>query len=374
MLKFTVVHQSSKSRARVCRIETAHGIIETPNFVPVATNAALKSLTAEQLDSLDVQLLFCNTYHLLLHPGTDTVAQSGGLHTFMQRKTPIITDSGGFQVFSLAYGSVHQELKSSGTKQYNPGVKKISEEGVLFRSYRNGDLILLTPESSVQAQKQLGADIIIPLDELPPYHIGEQALKKSLARTHRWEKRSLDEHLSSPQYQSMYAVIHGGVDPQLRAQSCAYLASLPFDGYAIGGSLGKTRAEMVDMLTELMPQLPQDKPNHLLGIADIPSLDAIVPLGVDTFDSSYPTKSARHGHLFTSAGTLIISQGKFKSDLAPIDPACDCYTCRTHSRSYIHHLFKAHELTAYTLATIHNVRYMINYMSKLRSDILKGIL
>ena len=373
MLKFTVVHQSKKSRARVCHIETAHGVIETPNFVPVATNAALKSLTAEQLDALGVDLLFCNTYHLLLHPGTDIVAQAGGLHNFMQRKAPIITDSGGFQVFSLAYGGVHQELKSSGTKQYNPGVKKISEDGVLFRSYRNGDLILLTPESSVQAQKQLGADIIIPLDELPPYHIGERALKKSLERTHRWEKRSLDEHLASPQHQSMYAVIHGGVDPQLRAQSCAYLAGLPFDGYAIGGSLGKTRPEMVAMLTELMPQVPSDKPNHLLGIADIPSLEAIVPLGVDTFDSSYPTKSARHGHLFTAAGTLIISQGKYKSDLAPIDPACDCYTCKTHSRCYIHHLFKAHELTAYTLATIHNVRYMINYMAKLRADILRDI-
>ena len=171
----------------------------------------------------------------------------------------------------------------------------------------------------------------------------------------------------------MYAVIHGGVDPQLRAQSCAYLAGLPFDGYAIGGSLGKTRPEMVAMLTELMPQVPSDKPNHLLGIADIPSLEAIVPLGVDTFDSSYPTKSARHGHLFTAAGTLIISQGKYKSDLAPIDPACDCYTCKTHSRCYIHHLFKAHELTAYTLATIHNVRYMINYMAKLRADILRDI-
>ena len=373
MLKFTVVHQSKKSRARVCHIETAHGVIETPNFVPVATNAALKSLTAEQLDALGVDLLFCNTYHLLLHPGTDIVAQAGGLHNFMQRKAPIITDSGGFQVFSLAYGGVHQELKSSGTKQYNPGVKKISEDGVLFRSYRNGDLILLTPESSVQAQKQLGADIIIPLDELPPYHIGERALKKSLERTHRWEKRSLDEHLASPQHQSMYAVIHGGVDPQLRAQSCAYLAGLPFDGYAIGGSLGKTRPEMVAMLTELMPQVPSDKPNHLLGIADIPSLEAIVPLVVDTFDSSYPTKSARHGHLFTAAGTLIISQGKYKSDLAPIDPACDCYTCKTHSRCYIHHLFKAHELTAYTLATIHNVRYMINYMAKLRADILRDI-
>lgn len=286
MLRFEIIHQSKKSRARVGRIYTEHGVIETPNFVPVATNASLKSLTAQQIDQLDIDLMFCNTYHLMLHPGEAIVAAAGGLHQFMKRSKPLITDSGGFQVFSLAYGGVHQELKSSGRKKNEGSVKKITEDGVLFRSYRDGELIMLTPESSVHAQKALGADIIIPLDELPPYHVEKQSLKKSLARTHRWEKRSLDTHKASPGYQSMYAVIHGGTDAQLRAESCSYLSSLPFDGLAIGGSLGKNRQEMLEMLTLLMPQLPYDKPNHLLGIADLPSVQSIIPLGVDTFDSS----------------------------------------------------------------------------------------
>lgn len=370
MLRFEIIHQSKKSRARVGRIYTEHGVIETPNFVPVATNASLKSLTADQINALNIDLMFCNTYHLMLHPGEDIVAQAGGLHTFMQRSKPLITDSGGFQVFSLAYGGVHQELKSSGTKKNDGSVKKISENGVLFRSYRDGSLLLLTPETSVQAQKKLGADIIIPLDELPPYHTEQASLKKSLDRTHRWEKRSLEEHLKNPGYQSMYAVVHGGIDPKLRAYSANYLAQLPFDGYAIGGSLGKNRIEMIEMLTTLMPQIPYDKPNHLLGIADLPSLEAAVPLGIDTFDSSHPTKCARHGLLYTVNGNLTIGQGKYKQDFSPIDATCDCYTCTTHSRAYLHHLFKAHELTAYSLATIHNVRFMVNLMARYRQAIL----
>ncbi len=371
MLRFEIIYQSKKSRARVGRIHTEHGIIETPNFVPVATNASLKSLTAQQIDALDIDLMFCNTYHLMLHPGAEVVAQAGGLHNFMQRQRPIITDSGGFQVFSLAYGGVHQELKSSGTKKLDGGVKKISEEGVLFRSYRDGALIMLTPESSIQAQKALGADIIIPLDELPPYHTEKNRLKRSLDRTHRWEKRSLEEHLKNPLHQSMYAVIHGGIDPVLRAASCHYLSQLPFDGFAIGGSLGKNRTEMIEMLTMLMPQLPYDKPNHLLGIADLPSLHEAIPLGIDTFDSSHPTKCARHGLLYTQQGNITIAQGRYKQDFSPIEAGCDCYTCVTYSRAYLHHLFKAHELTAYTLATIHNVRFMVKFMKRYRDAILE---
>lgn len=379
MLKFEVIHQSKKSRARVGRIHTQHGIIETPNFVPVATNGSLKSLTSCQIDALDIDLMFCNTYHLMVHPGEDIVAASGGLHAFIKRTKPIITDSGGFQVFSLAYGGVHQELKSAGTKKNEGGVKKITEEGVLFRSYRDGALIMLTPESSVQAQKKLGADIIIPLDELPPYHMQKADLKKSLDRTHRWEKRSLDEHLKnqpadhahSLMGQSMYAVVHGGVDPQMRKHSINTLSQMAFDGFAIGGSLGKNRLEMVEMLAHLMPYMPYDKPNHLLGIADLPSLEAAIPLGLDTFDSSHPTKCARHGLLYTRSGNLTIAQGRYKQDFLPIDATCDCYTCMHHSRAYVHHLFKAHELTAYTLATIHNVRFMINLMKRYRNGILE---
>jgi queuine tRNA-ribosyltransferase len=372
MLRFEIIHQSTKSRARVGRIHTEHGVIETPGFVPVATNASLKSLTAQQIDALDIDLMFCNTYHLMLHPGENVVGAAGGLHQFMKRSKPIITDSGGFQVFSLAYGGVHQELKSAGTKKNEGSVQKISEEGVIFRSYRDGKLLLLTPETSVQAQKALGADIIIPLDELPPFHMDASKLKQSLERTHRWEKRSLEEHLRNPRYQSMYAVIHGGIDPQLRAYSCNYLSQLPFDGFAIGGSLGQNRQDMIEMLTLLMPQLPYYKPNHLLGIADLPSLHEAIPLGIDTFDSSHPTKCARHGLLYTAAGNITIAQGRYKQDFSPIDATCDCYVCANHSRAYVHHLFKAHELTAYTLATIHNVRFMVNYMKAKRQLILEN--
>jgi len=367
---FELLHQSKKSRARVGRIHTPHGIIETPNFVPVATNGALKAVDSIAANQLDIDLLFCNTYHLLLHPGPEIVQQAGGLHTFMQRTKPLITDSGGFQVFSLAYGGVHAELKSKGTKKQEGSVLKITEEGVLFRSYRDGAQIMLTPESSVHVQKALGADIIIPLDELPPYHLSPDALKKSLNRTHRWEERSLQEHLKNPNKQAMYAVIHGGINKELRSLSCKTLTTLPFDGFAIGGSLGKSRDEMIEMLTHLMPQLPADTPNHLLGIGDLPSLEQAIPLGIDTFDSSHPTKCARHGLLFTSNGNLKIMQTIYKDQLIPLDETCTCSTCTTYTRAYIHHLFKAHEPIAFTLASIHNLAFMMQLMRNYRTAIL----
>lgn len=370
MFKFEVLHRSKKSRARVGRIHTPHGIIETPNFVPVATHGTIKAADSILLQNLDIQLMFCNTYHLMLHPGAEIVAQAGGLHNFMQRKAPIITDSGGFQVFSLAYGGVHSELKSKGKKRDSGSVLKITEEGVLFRSYRDGAKIMLTPESSVQAQKALGADIIIPLDELPPYHIVETQLKKSLDRTHRWEKRSLDEHKKDERNQAMYAVVHGGIDPQLRKYSIDYLKSLPFDGFAIGGSLGKNSTEMVAMLQELMPHMPSDAPNHLLGIGDLPSIEACVPLGIDTFDSSHPTKCARHGMIFTKQGYVKILQGQYAAALEPLEPGCSCYVCLHYTKAYVHHLFKAHEMTGYTLATVHNLHFMMQLMKDYRKKIL----
>ncbi|MBP6892503.1 tRNA-guanosine(34) transglycosylase [Candidatus Babeliales bacterium] len=369
---FEILYQSKKSRARVGRIHTPHGIIDTPSFVAVGTNGVLKSLDNKTLETLNQQLMFCNTYHLILHPGSDVVAQAGGLHKFINRTSPIITDSGGFQVFSLAYGGVASELKSKGQKQHQNSVAKITEEGVIFRSYRNGDAIKLTPESSVLAQKQLGADIIIPLDELPPYHIDARALKKSLDRTHRWEKRSLDVHLANKQQQAMYAVIHGGISSELRKISCDTLTKMQFDGFAIGGSVGKNRTEMVEMLKYTIPQLPEDKPNHLLGIADLPSIESIIPLGIDTFDSSHPTKCARHGHLFTSQGVKKIEQALWKYNFETIDVGCSCFTCQNYTNSFLHHLFKAKEATAHTLATIHNIAYMNNLMQQYRQKIMLG--
>jgi len=354
----------------VGRIHTPHGVIDTPGFVAVGTNGTIKSLDSEMVSKIGLQLMFCNTYHLLLQPGTDVVREAGGLHKFINRDMPIITDSGGFQVFSLAYGSVASELKGNGTKKgTGNGVLKICEEGVTFRSYRDGQKILLTPETSVKAQKDLGADIIIPFDELPPYHICPKELHKSLERTHRWEIRSLKEHKKNPAAQAMYAVIHGGVDRVMRKKSCDVLTKHDFDGFAVGGSVGKTKEEMVEMLEYTLPMLPENKPNHLLGIGDLPSLERCIPLGIDTFDSSYPTKAARHGVVFTKQGPLKLRSGKYKNSFTPIEEGCTCPTCGSYSLAYLSHLFKARELTGMTLATIHNLHFLVTLMQETRDKI-----
>ena len=371
---FEILHTSKKSKARVGKIYTPHGVIDTPNFVAVGTNGTIKALDNVMVGSIGLQLMFCNTYHLLLQPGAELVQKAGGLHKFIQRDMPIITDSGGFQIFSLKYGSVAKELKGSGIKQSEKLVLKIDEEGVLFRSYRDGSKLFLSAESSIDAQKKLGADIIIPFDELLPYHIAKKDLKSSLDRTHRWEKRSLERHLENPSGQAIYAVIHGGIDKELREKSCLYLRDLPFDGYAIGGSLGKTKSEMVEMLKDLMPLMPLDKPNHLLGIGDIPSIDMCLPLGMDTFDSSYPTRAARHGFLLREEGALKLSKTENSLIFTPIEKQCSCYTCQHYTLSYLHHLYKAKEITALTLSTIHNLHFMVRKMQKVRLAILEDML
>ncbi|HSC25373.1 MAG TPA: tRNA guanosine(34) transglycosylase Tgt [Candidatus Babeliales bacterium] len=368
--RFELIHTSQKSFARVGRIHTPHGIIDTPSFVGVATNAALKAVDSVTVSEIGMQLMFCNTYHLMLQPGTDIIKRAGGLHTFINRDMPIITDSGGFQVFSLAYGTVKDELKSRGQKTGNNLILKTTEDGVLFRSYRDGSPVLLTPETSIAAQKDLGADIIIPFDELPPYHIDHNKLVNSLHRTHRWEQRSLDAHLTNKQNQAIYSVIHGGINKSLRKESCEFLTKLPFDGHAIGGSMGKNREEMLEMLTFMMPLLPRDKPNHLLGIGDLASIEPSIALGIDTFDSSHPTRCARHGLLFTTNGSVKIGHATHKTAFQPIDTTCRCYTCKNFTRAYLHHLFKAGELSAYTLATIHNLYFMVELMKTYRQKIL----
>jgi len=370
VLQFEILHESNRSRARVGRIHTSHGIIDTPGFVAVGTSGTIKALDLATVHAIGLQLMFCNTYHLMVQPGTAVIQEAGGLHAFTGRNLPIITDSGGFQVFSLAYGSVANELKSKGSKSGANLVVKIDEEGVLFRSYRDGSMLLLTPESSIAAQKALGADIIIPFDELPPYHIAPEALKQSLARTHRWEKRSLEAHLKNPQGQSIYGVIHGGVDLELRSLSCQELTSLPFDGFAIGGSMGKNKEEMQHLLSHTLPLLPKEKPNHLLGMGDLESIDRGVALGIDTFDSSYPTKAARHGLLLTGQGPLKLEKALYSRQFSPIEEGCSCPTCQYHGLAYLHHLFKAKELTGLTLATIHNLHFMVQYMKGIREKIL----
>lgn len=369
---FELLYQSKKSKARVGRIHTPHGVIDTPSFVAVGTNGTIKTLDNVMVEKMGLQLMFCNTYHLLLQPGTEVVEKAGGLHKFINRSLPLITDSGGFQVFSLAYGSVANELKSRGTKKTDGTVLKIDEDGVTFRSYRDGRKIVLTPESSVETQKILGADIIIPFDELPPYHISPRELKKSLARTHRWEERSLVAHKKNVNNQAMYAVIHGGIDYEMRKESADFLSSLDFDGFAIGGSIGKNRLEMLDLLNFLIPHLTPEKPRHLLGIGDLESLEASIPLGIDTFDSSYPTRAARHGVALTKKGHLKVVQAKHLTYFGPLENDCACYTCHNYSCSYLAHLFKAKESTAGLLTTIHNLHFMIQHMNEWRVAILDG--
>lgn len=323
------------------------------------------------------------------------IAQAGGLHAFTKRNTsrPFITDSGGFQVFSLAHGSVHEDLTSRGgeLKKKNSSSKNkhrrvdlgqdavsVTEEGVTFKSYRDGSTLLLTPESTVQAQKQIGADIIIPLDELPGYYTDRDVLVESVARTHRWEARSLREHLNNVQQQAMYGVIHGGVDKELRTQSVDYITSLPFDGYALGGALGSGRGELKDLLNWLMPQFDatperSSKPRHLLGIADEESIRHAVTTGIDTMDSCYPTRIGRHGTVLTrNEGVLKLTSGvkHARAFGIPIDEECSCPTCQKYDRAYLCHLFKANEPLAMNLAAVHNIQYMNDLMGRLRDDIL----
>ena len=368
--RFEILYTSKKSKARVGKIYTPHGNIDTPSFVAVGTNGTIKAIDNVKISSIGLQLMFCNTYHLILQPGADLIKKAGGIHKFINRNSPIITDSGGFQIFSLAYGSVASELKSKGTKKANSTLIKITEDGAFFRSYRDGKKIFLSPESSVQAQKDIGADIIIPLDELPPYHTDFKTLEESLDRTHRWEKRSLDCHLKNRQNQAMYAVIHGGINKELREKSAKYLSTLDFDGFAIGGSVGKNKKEMIDMLKFTMKHLSFEKPNHLLGIGDIASLDAAIPIGLDTFDSSYPTKAARHGLILSKNKNIKLSKRENAFNFSAIDKNCSCYTCQNYSLSYLHHLFKANEITALSLASIHNLHFMVEYMKDVRQQIL----
>ena len=373
-MTFEILHQSKKSKARVGLLHTQHGTIHTPSFVAVGTNGTLKSIDNQTAIEIGLELMFCNTYHLLIQPGPDVIRQLGGLHKFINRPFPIITDSGGFQTFSLSYGSVSRELKSGGAKLPHSQVLQVNEEGVLFRSYRDGQEIFLTPESSIQAQKCFGADIIIPLDELPPFHTPQKKLYESFYRTHRWELRSLKEHEKNPQHQIIYGVIHGGLNPSLRKKSLTLLSAHNFDGFAIGGSVGKTKEEMFDMLASLSPHLPHNKPIHLLGIANPDVLDKCLSLGIDTYDSSYPTKIARHGSLLTKNGIIHIHKKIYQDQETPIDPTCSCPTCTKYSTAYLHHLFKSKELNALSMASIHNLYFMICEMREKRKKILHNLL
>ena len=349
---FSLLHTDASSRARLGRITTPHGEIATPAFAPVGTQATVKALDPRDLRELGAELILSNTYHLYLRPGAGIVAGQGGLHRFMGWDGPILTDSGGFQVFSLA------------------GRRTFSDEGVLFRSHIDGSQHLFTPEMVIRVQEQLGADIIMCLDECAE-PLDRAYNERALARTHDWAVRCRAAH-SRPD-QALFGIVQGGIWADLRQQSAEYLTGLDFPGYAIGGlSVGESKAQMYAMLDVTAPLLPADKPRYLMGVGAPEDLLEGVARGIDLFDCVLPTRLARNAALFTHQGRINLRNARFDQDPAPVEPGCGCYACRHFSLAYLHHLFKAKELLAYRLATIHNVHFLLQLMRDIRAAIAQG--
>lgn len=347
---FELIKEDKRTNARVGIIHTPHGDIPTPVFAPVGTQATVKTLSPADLHNLGATLILSNTYHLYLRPGADLIAEFGGLHNFMHWDKPILTDSGGFQVFSLE------------------GLRKIDDDGVTFRSHLDGSKHRFTPEKVIEIQEKIGADIIMSFDECAPPHDYEYN-KIALERTHRWAERGLAAHTRTDQ--ALYGIVQGGVFPDLREQSAAFLASLDFPGYSIGGlSVGETKAEMHAMLDVVHPILPKDKPRYLMGVGSPEDMFECVARGVDQFDCVLPTRIARHGAVFTPTGRISLRNARFARDHNPIDPTCTCYTCQNFSLAYLRHLIKANEILGMHLASLHNIHFLLNIMRNIRESIL----
>jgi len=341
--------------ARAGRLSTPHGVVETPAFMPVGTQGSVKSLTPEDLRQIGAQILLANTYHLFLRPGHRVIAELGGLHHFMAWEGPILTDSGGFQVYSLA---------SLGT---------VTEEGVRFRSHLDGAEHLLTPELSVEIQQALGADVIHPLDECLAHPAARVQTEASLALTLRWTARAKAAHSRGDGRQAMFGIVQGGGYEDVRRRAVEETCALEFDGYAIGGlAVGEPKPLMLDLLEFTAALLPKDRPRYLMGVGTPPDLLDAVASGVDLFDCVLPTRNARNGQLFTAAGALTIKQARYATDPRPADEGCACYTCRTFSRAYLRHLFAARELLAYRLLSLHNLHFYLALMAEMRVAIQAG--
>ena len=377
---FQILHRASCSRARIGLLQTSHGGVETPAFLPLATKGAVKALLPEDLKAIGVQILMANAYHLYLQPGPEAIALAGGLHAFMGWDGPIVTDSGGFQVFSMWHGRVSDEIKgrrSFPDEGREAAVLKVSEEGVLFRSYLDGSLHPFSPEKSMEIQHALGSDIALVLDECTPYHATYEYTKQSMERTHRWALRCLKAHERSGanDWQALFGIVQGGVHRDLREGSARFIASLPFDGVCIGGSLGKDKEEMFQVVEWVIPYLPEEKPRHLLGIGEPDDLVEGMSRGIDLFDCAFPTRLARHGMLLVKGMPRLrmdVTKRSYAWDFGPPDPSCTCPTCRRFSRAYLHHLFKAGELVGIRLATLHNVAWMIQLLEEIRRSIQEG--
>jgi queuine tRNA-ribosyltransferase len=386
---FTYNQPDKKIRARVGEITTPHGVIHTPAFVPVGTQASVKSLSPDELTSLGVQLFFVNTYHTYLRPGLDVIKKFGGLHAFVGWNGPIITDSGGFQVFSLAKDKFKSSVVASTPgveRELDSSLVKISDEGVEFRSVWDGSKHFFTPERSMQYQWTLGSDIHIAFDECTTYPTTHEYAKAAMERTHRWAVRSLceneklqmkSEKVNAP-YQAFYGVVQGSIFEDLRIESAKFITGIDTDGIAIGGvSVGESKKEMKHVLEWVVPRVPDDKPRHLLGVGEIDDIFVLVEHGIDTFDCVQPTRLARMGRMLIHTiqiekHELDITKSIFAKDMSPIDPLCLCYTCTHFSRAYIHHLFHVRELLGYRLATIHNIYFMQHLVSDIRAAISDG--
>ena len=350
---FEVETRCESTSARVGVLTTPHGRVYTPAFMPVATRASVRALTPEEATEVGASILLANTYHLYLQPGVETVRAMGGLHGFMGWSGPVLTDSGGYQVFSMGY------------------LKEVSEEGVLFRSHIDGSEHLFTPESSMDYQEGLGADIILCLDECVAYGEPEVKVREAMERTHRWARRCLEAHHSSGQ--ALFGVLQGGVCQHLREESARFFASQDMDGYSIGGlAVGEPKTDMYAVTGDICAMLPENRPRHLLGVGSPEDLVECVARGVDLFDCALPTRIARNGALLTRTGRIDIKKAHFQRVEGAVEDGCDCYACRNFSAAYLHHLFKAHELLGLRLATIHNLRFVLRLMEEMRQAILKG--
>jgi queuine tRNA-ribosyltransferase len=388
LFKFDITFRSPQSKARLGHLLTPHGGVDTPAFIFCATKAAIKGATPQDMKRENTQIILSNTYHLMLQPGSDLVAKMGGLHQFMGWDGPMLTDSGGFQIFSLGHGSVAEEVKGRRQSSRPKSLLKITEEGATFKSYIDGKMHTLTPEKSIQVQRGLGADLILVLDECTPFHVDKSYTERSMLLSHRWAERSLKEFQKGPEeIQALYGITQGGVYPDLRKISADFINSHPFFGHAVGGSLGANKDQMEEVVQMAMEPLDPTRPVHLLGIGGIRDIFYGVTQGIDTFDCVHPTRLARHGGALVPVAVwedmsedpkgkehINLRNARFREDPRPIDKTCGCQTCHTMSRSYLHHLLKAGELLVMQALTIHNVHFMNRLLSSIRKAIREGTL
>ena len=376
--RLTFEIEARDGAARTGRLLTSHGPVRTPAFIPLATTASVRSLSAEEVAGLGFELILGNTLHLFLRPGAGRIAELGGLHEFMGWEGAAITDSGGFQVFSLAHGSVADEVKGRrGQAQSHGGVVEVAEEGVRFRSYLDGSERFMGPEESMQVQALLGSDIALAFDECTPFHADYDYTARSTERTHRWLDRCVAWHeREAPASQALFGIVQGGVHPELRRSSAERVSRAPVDGLSIGGTLGRDKAQMHEVLEMTLPLLPGDAPKHLLGIGEPDDLLEGIARGIDLFDCAVPTRLGRHGSALAplpeARFRLDVRSPKLERDRGPLVAGCPCPACRRHTRAYLHYLSRSEELTAVRLLTLHNLTYLAETVDAARRAITAG--